>query len=148
MIFYFVSELIIHGYGNQMIEEAPLEHYTKKAINSGVHEAMEFIVVTGIFYIYRARQRGEFFSLMLQHDDVTIPRIIPFYVADKTNFQDTRAQSKYAVILKPRGEDATLMSSVLLGVSSRSTGNTRPSEPGNAAAAQPLLARSVELQSY
>lgn len=146
MVFYFASELAIHWAGSELIEHSGFAKYTKQAVNVGLHESMELIVVTGIFFIYRARPRGEFFSLMLQHDDVRIPRIIPFYVADKAIRGASRTAGKYAVILKPRTEEAPLMASVLLGISSRDGDINRPSDPGNPS--QPLLARSVELQTY
>lgn len=145
MVLYFVSEITMHLVGTQAIEATEYGRYTKQAIDSCMHEAMELVAVTGIFYVYRARRRGEFFSLILQHDNVTVPRIIPFYIADKTT-QRPRTASNYAVILKPTSCESTYMSSVLLGVPSNDGTSSPPRD--SSSSTQPLLARSVELQSY
>jgi hypothetical protein len=162
MLGYFASEVGIHCVSQQAIDRSALTEYDKRAVSSALHQTMELIVVTGILYLYRARPRGEYFTLMLQHDNAAAPHIIPFYVAMKTVEADAllnpdsglrrqsrlteRRTGKYVVILKPRDEESARMSNFVLGISTKAEGISQPSASGEAS--QQLLAGSVELQSY
>jgi hypothetical protein len=145
MLAYFACEMAARSVVSQIVDGTGLSEFQKLAVESAIDEAIELVAVTAIFFVYRAQPRGEFFSLMLQRGSFSMPRIIPFYVADKSN-SSSRLAGKYAVIIKPRGEDSAPLSQYRLGVPAHSEAASQPSSPGNVV--QPLLARSVELQSY
>lgn len=75
---YFVCELLVHLTFSHI---GPLEFF-KQSFAYFCHEVMEVGTIGLIFYLYRARKLGRFFSVELQGSP-GFQRIIPFYEAKK-----------------------------------------------------------------
>mmetsp|Transcript_18266 Transcript_18266/g.32828 ORF Transcript_18266/g.32828 Transcript_18266/m.32828 type:complete len:144 (+) Transcript_18266:1008-1439(+) len=143
MFLYFSSVIAAYMWLEDLLLKYHMSMYHNQAADASVHEAIELIAVTAIFFVYRAKPRNEFFSLMLQNERFTMPRIIPFYVAEKKSSQ---TEGKFVVIAKPCTDEDKPMARFRIGVPTQLASTTKPNVPGTPA--QPLLARSVELQSY
>lgn len=81
MLSYFGSEALIHMGIQDFTAGAKIDWQQRSAINLGIHEAVEFLLISCIFYLYRAKDRDRFFDLDILEDDTEEMRLIPFYRA-------------------------------------------------------------------
>jgi hypothetical protein len=75
---YFISEFCVHWIFNEVKEL----DFKKQRLSYLSHEIIELIPIATIFYLYRARKLGRFYSVELQSSP-GFQRILPFYEAKK-----------------------------------------------------------------
>lgn len=77
---YFAGELVIHMGISDWSFGLVHSTYDVNAINVGVHEALEVLVLGAIFFVYRAKPQGRFFTLL--NDGGVFPRQTLEYSTD------------------------------------------------------------------
>ena len=78
MMGYFVGEYLMHFYLFSAVERLDKPSNEKLVLESGVHEFVEAATIFGIFYLYRARDMGRFFTVDFESRP-SFMRILPFY---------------------------------------------------------------------
>jgi hypothetical protein len=96
LISYFVFEYIIHFFIFNQIISFDTTWQKKIALLTIVHEFVEIWTVGGIFYLYRAREMGRFFSIDFD-ESPNLRRSMPFYESKKDC-----EQGPIAVIILPQ----------------------------------------------
>ena len=81
---YFLAEALIHFVVENLFVDLDAYMQTKIAIWYSFHEAMELAILMSIFFLYRARYLGRYFSLLVFEMEQPVSRsIIPFYQTAK-----------------------------------------------------------------
>ena len=82
MIGYFIGEYLMHFYLFHEVEKLDKTPYEKFILGNGVHELVEALTIFGIFYLYRARDMGRFFTIDFDSRP-SFMRILPFYESNR-----------------------------------------------------------------
>lgn len=116
MLGYFGSEALIHMGVQDFTGGADIDWQKRSAINLGIHEAVEFLIISCIFYLFRARDRDRFFDLGIEIEDEEVIRIIPFYSASLAVSDVAGSSGPVAVITPGASDTARPYKHVLIGV--------------------------------
>ena len=78
MMGFFMGEYLIHFYLVSSVSQIDTVWQDKLALINGAHEVLEFTAIFAIFYLYRARDMGRFFTVDFDSRP-SFRRILPFY---------------------------------------------------------------------
>jgi len=79
---YFGGEFFFHFWLYWRVLHLKYSWLTIVALINGSHELLEILVISGIFYIYRARDMGRFFNVDFE-SRANSRRVLPFYESKK-----------------------------------------------------------------